>query len=248
MREQDTQAGVEVLRSVVQGLLARQTDENAAATAIVVEEYNQRIAAITEANEMSAPSSLELRLEAFDWERAYISEKIRAGEIAPLVGYRYINQVDRRENALLHQSGRVNPANVWREAKEAVKSGWRRLKQQVSADEGRTAEELQALRAKVYGLCVRRLQYEMTAGTYPAEAVSEVLLDYQRALARVRVSGAGTARAHEADRLAEVEQTAISLEMDAITAAYDSGALSRAGAKRLRENVTLMQVDLAAGQ
>ena len=248
VRERDTEASIEVLRSVVRGLLARQTDENAAATATVVEEYNRRIASEAEANELTAPNSLELRLEVFDWERAYITEKIRSGEVAPLTGYRYINQVDRRENALLHQSQNINPANLWREFKELVRSGWRRVKQQVSADAGRQAEELQALRAKVYGLCIRRLQYEMTAGRYPAEAVSEVLLDYQRAVERVRVAGTGSARAQEAERLAEVEQTAIGLELDAITAAYDSGKLSRAGAKRLREKVTLMQVDLAAGE
>ena len=105
-----------------------------------------------------------------------------------------------------------------------------------------------ALRAKVYGLCIRRLQQEMRGGRYPAEAVSEVLLDYQRAVERFRPSGQGTARAQEAARLAEVEQTAIALEVDAISDAYDSGKLSRAGAKRLREKVTLMQVDLAAGE
>ncbi|MBR2790130.1 MAG: hypothetical protein IKD70_05875 [Eggerthellaceae bacterium] len=197
---------------------------------------------------MVAPNSLELRLEVFDWERAYISAKIRSREVAPLTGYRYINQVDRRENALLHQSQHVNPANLWREFKELVKSGWRRVKQQVSADAGRQAEELMALRAKVYGLCIRRLQQEMRGGRYPAEAVSEVLLDYQRAVERFRPSGQGTARAQEAARLAEVEQTAIALEVDAISDAYDSGKLSRAGAKRLREKVTLMQVDLAAGE
>ena len=270
VKARDTRASIEVLRRVVQGLLARQNETNAEATEQVVEEYNRRIAQIKDANDLEAAESLNLRLDAFAWEREFVQGAIAAGEVQPLVGYRYINGVDRRENALLHQSERINFTTLWREFAETVRALWRNFKQHVEPNSAELAGELRTLQARSYRTIITRLKRELAGSTYPAEAVSAVLLEYRRALARVKAAGeasamstvadaafgaatavatgetsASSARMRELGRLAEVEQTAISLELEAIREAYDAGELSRAAAKRLRENVTLMQVVLS---
>ncbi len=283
VKDRDVEASIEVLRHVIQGLLARQTEENAQATEQVVEEYNARIAQIKNANDLEAAEALQLRLACFDWEREFTTSSIRSGVASPVIGYRYLNRIDRRENALLHHSERLNLLNIWNEIKEQVRAAWRALRQRVSPDFKSQSEELRKLQMEAYRLLITRLKREMNGGTYPAEAASTVLMEYQRALAKLKaadevrsggavaamgamvgtvtdtvtdvVAGAVTGadrgsaqRTLETVRLAEVEQMAISLELEAIREAYDAGALSRIGAKHLRENVTLMQVDLAGGE
>ena len=274
VQERDTQAAIGVLRSVVQGLIARQNEENAAATQQVVEEYNRRIDAIKDEVTLGSGADLTLRLAAFVWERQFVQSKIAAKEVDPLIGYRYINHVDRRENAMLHRSERVNLSNIWKEIKETVRALYRSIKQHVEPNAAQAAEALRELQAKSYRLLITRLKHELSAGNYPAETVSAVLMDYQRALARVKapestsavgdltdaVTGAAAAavigaaadaaseRMGQIARLAEVEQTAIALELEGISEAYDAGRLSRRAAKRMRENVTLMQVDLGGAE
>ena len=257
-KERDTQASIDVLRSVVQGLVARQTAENAVATDQVIGEYNRRIAQIQSDNDISADETLDLRLACFAWERDFVTADIESGDTDPLIGYRYINRIDRRENALLHRSERINVGNIWNEIRERVKALWRALRQRIEPNSAAQADALREVQARSYRLMIKRLKREMSGGTYPAEAVSAVLLDYQRALGALK---ARTNVAHDSDdwtvespsrlgeiaRLAEVEQAAITLELEAIAEAYEGGRLSRTAAKRLREDVTLMQVDLSEG-
>ena len=46
------------------------------------------------------------------------------------------------------------------------------------------------------------------------------------------------------DKTTDIERMALEIELEQIETRYDDGELSRAAAKRLRENVNLMQMDL----
>ena len=75
--------------------------------------------------------------------------------------------------------------------------------------------------------------------------MSELILEYQRTLAALRASRPSvTSIAKRMSDAAVVEQTGLKLELEQIQAMYDADRLSRAAAKRLRENVYLMQIDL----
>ena len=85
----------------------------------------------------------------------------------------------------------------------------------------------------------------MTSPDAPTEDVSELILEYQRTLAALRASRPSvTSIAKRMSDAAVVEQTGLKLELEQIQAMYDADRLSRAAAKRLRENVYLMQIDL----
>ncbi len=70
-------------------------------------------------------------------------------------------------------------------------------------------------------------------------------MEYQRAAAALR-SGRPTVTAviRVGDRAEEVKRAAYYYELEQIQEAYEADLLSRGAAKRLRENVQLMQMDL----
>ena len=104
---------------------------------------------------------------------------------------------------------------------------------------------MRELQIKSIGNVVDRLRSEMGALDAPTEDVSALLLEYQRTLASLRQTlPTITTLARSADKTVDIERLGLGLELEAIQNMYDDGRLSRAAAKRLRDNVALMQVDL----
>ena len=79
----------------------------------------------------------------------------------------------------------------------------------------------------------------------PAENVSSLVMEYQRTVSMLRSANPSiTAFTRTADKAIEIERLGLQLELEQIQSRYEEGDLCRAEAKRMRENVNLMQLDL----
>lgn len=247
-RFDEEQANIEILRSVIEELAARQTNENRAATQTVIHAYNERIARLKNKTELSSDSITPLRLRANRWERDFVLDLLEREEIDQLVGYRYVKRLSRTENLLKHHADRVSLQIAYLRVRTLAHAGWHRLVEALPGDD--LAERMEAerdLRVRSNEHVIQKLQAELASPTSdePAENVSALLLEYQRLVQTTHAANPSiTALTTTADKAVEIQRQGLRLELEAIQSNYEEGALPRASYKRLRENVALMQIDL----
>lgn len=247
-RFDEEQATIEILRSVIEELAARQTDENRAATQTVIHAYNERIARLKDKTDLSGDSITPLRLRANRWERGFVLDLLEREEIDQLVGYSYVKRLSRTENLLKHHADRVSLQIAYLRVRTLAHAGWHRLVEALPGDD--LAERAQAerdLRLRSNEHVIEKLQAELASSTSdePTEHVSALLLEYQRLVQTTRAANPSiTALTTTADKAVELQLQGLRLELEAIQSRYEDGLLPRASYKRLRENVALMQIDL----
>lgn len=247
-RFDEEQANIEILRSVIEELAARQTNENRGATQTVIHAYNERIARLKNKTELSSDSITPLRLRANRWERDFVLDLLEREEIDQLVGYRYVKRLSRTENLLKHHADRVSLQIAYLRVRTLAHAGWHRLVEALPGDD--LAERMEAerdLRLRSNEHVIQKLQAELASPTSdePAENVSALLLEYQRLVQTTHAANPSiTALTTTADKAVEIQRQGLRLELEAIQSNYEEGALPRASYKRLRENVALMQIDL----
>lgn len=248
LRCDETEVSLDILRSVIEELTARQTAENRAATQLVVHSYNERIARIKGNNGISDPPNTELRLRALGWEQQYVLDLIENEDVYPLVGYQYLTRLNRIESLLMHHHGRWSIQNFLMRMRAIVRSGWHHLMRGlpgVSVTE--RAQALRDLQIKCSEHVSGLLRAELASpdSSTPTEDISTLLLEYQRALTTLRNANPSiTALTNTASKALDIERQGLRLELEQIQSRYEDGDLCRASYKRLRENVYLMQVDL----
>lgn len=248
LRCDETEVSIEILRTVIEDLAARQTTENRAATQMVIHSYNDRIARIKSRNDIEDKPNTALRLQAVAWEQQLVLKLIDDEEIYPIIGYQYLSRLARIENMLQHHRGRWSAQNFMLRLRAIVRSGWHRI---VSGLPGiNVTERVQAVRdlqMQCAEHVVERLQQKLASpdSNEPTEDVSTLLLEYQRSITAMRNANPSiTALTNTAGKALDIERYGLRLELDQIQARYEEGELCRASYKRLRENVYLMQVDL----
>ena len=239
---------IEILRTVIEDLAARQTAENRAATQMVIRSYNDRIARIKSRNDIEDEPNTALRLQAVRWEQELTLKLIDDEEIHPIIGYQYLSRLARIENMLKHHRGRWSAQNFMLRLRAIARSGWHRI---VAGLPGiNVTERVQAIRdlqMQCAEHVVERLQQKLASpeSDEPAEDVSTLLLEYQRSITALRNANPSiTALTNTASKAQDIERYGLRLELEQIQARYEDGDLCRSSYKRLRENVALMQVDL----
>ena len=248
LRCDETQVNLDILRTVIEELAARQTPDNRAATQMVIHSYNQRISRIKESNGLDNEPNLDLRLKTLQWEQEYVTDLVEREEVDPLTGYQYLSRIAHMEDILKHHAGRWSVQRMFLRGKSLLRAGWHRLVQGLpGASLTQGVEAVRDLQARACEHVVQKLQEEMAsnASNEKAEDVSGLLLEYQRTLRTLRnASPSITAITTTADKAVDIERLGLRLELEEIQTRYEEGDLCRASAKRLRENVYLMQVDL----
>ena len=248
LRCDETEVSIEILRTVIEDLAARQTTENRAATQMVIHSYNDRIARIKSRNDIEDKPNIALRLQVIRWEQELVVKLIDEEEIYPIVGYRYLSRLARIENMLQHHRGRWSVQNLVLRLRAFVRAGWHRI---IAGLPGASVtERVQAVRdlqMRCAEHVVERLQEKLASSdsSEPAENVSTLLLEYQRSITAMRSANPSiTALTNTASKALDMERLGLRLELEQIQSRYEDGDLCRASYKRLRENVYLMQVDL----
>lgn len=249
LRAEETQAGLDILRSVIEELSARQTDETRAATQVVVKSYNDRIARIKEDNGIDDGPNTRLRLQALAWEEEFVFDLMARKEVDPYVGYQHLTRVAHARDLLKHHHSLR--ASLRQRYLRIRAFGRRSLHEIAHRMPGATLSERERdkrfLQVKTYDHVVAKLRTEMASSdsTDNAEDISTLLLEYLRLLRMLRSDAPSiTSITATADKATDVERLGLQLELEQIQLRYEEGTLSRASAKRLRENVNLMQMDL----
>ncbi len=247
-KRRDVETNLEILRTVIEELSVRQTPENRSATQIVVAQYNDRISRIKDINDVEDEPNLKLRLKTLAWEQDFVNKLIVSGEVDHYAGYQYLARLARMEELIKHHhSLRANLRKHlirWRTA------GRRSLHDIVykvpGAELSETAQATRELQIKSYEHVIDKLHEELAGDSAAnAEDISKLLLEYQQLLRTLRAAvPTMTGLIRTQDKTQDVERLGLQIELEQIQTRYDDGELSRAAAKRLRENVNLMQMDL----
>ncbi len=247
-KQRDVETNLEILRTVIEELSGKQTEETHAATQIVISQYNDRISRIKENNGIDDEPNMKLRVKALDWEREYVNKLIAEGSVDHLVGYQYLTRIARMEDLIKHHhSVRANLRDRLTHLRAAGRRSIHEIVHRVpGAEMSERAQAMRALQIKSYENVVEKLQEKLVGESAAnAEDISSLMLEYQRVLRTLRnQSPSITAIAQTQDHTQDIERLGLQLELEQIQTRYDDGELSRSAAKRLRENVHLMQMDL----
>ncbi|MEG0759759.1 MAG: sodium:proton exchanger, partial [Raoultibacter sp.] len=247
LAEEEAETVMDILRSVIEELTTHQTPENRRATQRVIKSYNERINKVKNSNDIEIEPNKELRIKALRWEQDYTLELIDNGRVDPMIGYQYLNHLAHIQNLLKHQK-----ENFWvrRNALRRLSLFARSLKRRIinalpGKNPSQKLEEFRSIQVAASEYAISKLQQEITDPNAPTEDVSELILEYQRSIAALRTTRSGTApSSNNAPTTADIELLGLKIELEQIQSMYEADRLSRASAKRLRENVYLMQIDI----
>lgn len=244
--DRDTATTLDIMRDVIEMLTAQQTPENRVETQAVIRSYSDRLSRIKESNGIEDEPNVLLRVRALRWEYDRTAELVENEEVSSVVGYQYLTRLERTMDLLEHGrgTGRMRRLGIRTRAllHRGVNAALRELPGTTMAARTEEMKRLQ-IAARVYAM--EHLEEAVASSQVPTEDAAELLMEYQRATAALR-SGRPTVTAviKVEDRANDLKRMAYHYELEQIQAAYEADELSRATAKRLRENVQLMQMDL----
>ncbi len=254
-RTDETEARIKVLRDVVQSLATNTELVDKRAVRRVIASYETRIDRLKKQTSLQDDSEARLREVAIGWEQECVDEQIRQGAVAPIVGYGYLIELERRLSKVHHRD-----QVTWflRNARDFLRS----VRYEGFKDWGVTSgvrrarhEARDRLRAACSQCVLDRLQTLNADDGYPIEAVFRIRLEYQRALASTRegmskAAGSGAGQASGApqapSQLELVQRTAIQLEREGIRQALEAGEISRETARSMRDNVAAIEYDVGS--
>lgn len=247
-REKEAQAAVDMLRTVIEELTARQTAENRYATQLVISSYNDRIERIKASGDVQDEDEIKLHLKALDWERERTKQLVEAGDAKPAIAYSNLSRLDRAESLLRHRASSSTLGSLIARIRSVGHKGLGVLIQSLPdalvSDSVLAKRQLQLSCAQYV---IGKLQEMLVSPEIdvPAEVASSLLVEYQRtARSLASDSPSITMVTNLSQRATDVERLALQLELEQIQKFYEDGVISRAFSRRLRENVNLMQLDL----
>lgn len=243
----DSEAMADIMRNVIEELTARQTNENRAALAPVIRQYTERLERFKEKRDLEDESDKELRIKVLEWEQEYVLGLIENDEVPPVEGYQYVSRVARIESMIKHgENRRLAFARWWRLQRTIARKLWNGLRGR-KREEGPTSagSVMRGIQVRSALYVIERLEDEMAASPIQSEKISQLVSEYRRTVAMLRGPSLSiTALVEGADTDLDAMRLALRIELEQIQQAYDDGAISRAGARRMREAVYLMQIDL----
>ena len=245
VHEQDIEAYMDILRFVIEELTDRQTTETARATRVVVGAYNDRIARIKDHNDLDDEKNYALRSRAIALEEKLVFDAIYLGETDAAIGYRYLNRLARRRRSM--KEGGTS----------AFFENMRKLRMLLSATIHHVLQHLPVvqpsqrqaayrdLQIRCKQKVVEQLEQDMSEIDEPTEDIVNTVAEYRKDILRLQASLPSiTVIAKTADKADDIERIAYRIELATIKEYLDDGKLSRPFAMRMRENVSLMQMDL----
>lgn len=248
-KQREAECNMEIIRSVIEELTARQTVENRLATQSVIASYNERLSHIKDINDIEEETNVELRIQALRWQEERTFELMKNDEISPIVGYQYLSRLGRHENLLKDDSVHERIRDAYMRLRAVTRRGILALVRELpDMSITERLEETRKLQIETETYVIGLLEILITDSAdsvTPAEDASRLLLEYQRNLATLKRSlpGVGTI-VDTIDKTDEVKRLGYTLELEHIQSMYENERLSRAAARRMRNNVLLMQMDL----
>lgn len=251
-REEERDAKIEILRNVIEELARDHDPKDRRAIGSVIRSYNDRINRIkTDEADEEDPAKVQLRIQIIRWEREFVKKELENKAVDEEIAYRVLSTLSRREKLLTHSDNlREVTSDVsvsFAQERFFIRTLVHRIINGlpvVSVSE--EAAERHALIAKSTSYANKKLQALLeNSGDIPTEYVSELLVETSRLAASLDLQSPSITTMTNVDKIAnDLTRRALKIELDEIQSMLESGRINRACAKRLRENVALMQIDL----
>ncbi|MCL1797371.1 MAG: sodium:proton antiporter [Eggerthellaceae bacterium] len=247
--EDENAITIDILRQVIESLTDQQTPETRIATQSVIRSYNARIKRLKNTTELEeGTTKKELRVQAFRWEEEFVQDLIEKEEVDSVVGYSLINRLIHAQNLIMHHSGSLWVArSLFQHPILMTRSALHLAKHVLTRTDSQHHEEARDLHKRAVEHVICKLCKEMGNPATPTEDVSSLLQEYQRSLRRlrnVRPNVSVTSLTKAVANSNDIGRMGLNLELDLIQALHENERISHAMARKLRENVNLMQLDL----
>lgn len=238
---------IEILRTVIERLLADSTPENDNATKIVVSSYNNRIASIRDSIDLEHPSSIQLRIQVINHQANALIEAIERREIDPYEGFAHLRTLLHQKNLLTHDKQRFISFQM---VLMSIVRFFKRLKENfvnfVFDKDAQESAEQTRIRITCEKEAISYLHSLVDDPKYPSEIVAKLLISHERVLAVLESEDRATERAvrQATENVDSIQRLGLQIESEVISDYYAQGYLTRQQAKEMRDNVSLMMIDL----
>lgn len=234
-----------VLRDVIYELTASENDLNRIATRQVINDYQTRLDKAKSMTDDDDEDTIELRLKVLKWERDKTKEMIASGEVEEEVGEAYVERLDKATHLYSHGLKLMDPS----ERLVTLRNYWRRAKRALRKAFGVSLSEFDAkvrqLTIVVERYALEKLKDEMQHTYIKTEHAAKIIFEYERHIAALSQKSMTFTKVIKAnDDVDEVRAFAYRCEIDSIEELQEQGKLSRSAYRRLRENVSIMQLEL----
>lgn len=238
---------IEIFRTVIERLLIDSTPENDTETKIVVSSYNNRIAHIRDAIDLEHPSSVQLRIQVINHQANMLIEAIEQHHLDPYEGFAYLRMLLHQKNLLTHTKHRfmsfhmiiMSIVRFFRELKGS-------LEKRINQEKVQESIALKNIRIACERVAIDYLHSLVDDPRYPSEVVAKLLIGHERMLSVLESSDGPAERAIEqaTANVDAIQRLGLQIESEVIADYYASGRLTRVQAKEMRDNVSLMMIDL----
>jgi monovalent cation/hydrogen antiporter len=245
-RLEETQGRVQVLRNVIRELTHDDTITDKRALRRVIATYETRIDRIKKSSSLEDKAEDALRERAVSWEAECVNRVVREGRVAPIVGYSYLFELERKLSHV-HHKGELkwfvkNLAGWFGVAIRAGFADWgldedTRMKRRRSRD---------LLRRECAEHVIAQLGQLEPSDGFDEEAITHLTLEYQRIVAAARASESA-ARQRLTNSMVQTDtvmRRALQIEREQIRAAYDAEIISRETVRTMRDNVSAIEFGL----
>ena len=261
--ESEINAIHEIFRMVVLRLSEQTTPENKLQTETAIRQYYNRLSTLKTSNQASDPVEDELRKQIITWECDFTLELVDKGRVSAAIGSLYIYQLSRILAHLEHHGEtRWVIVNIFKqfshefgEARRYRKEHAAEFSSQSGLGRKRSKLALKELQEENYRYVVDKLSAMLTEPDAPAHTISFIKGDFERRLARLAATGRrrsfrergftfSSQNTDFEEILLEVNLRALQYEREAIEQMFSQGRITRETAQRLRDNVSIMDLDL----
>lgn len=240
---EETAGRIQVLRNVIAELAHDENLSDKKAVRRVIASYEARIERLKSATTYQDASEDALYELCIGWETVCVNQRIREGAVAPIVGYSYLIELERRLSRI-HHRGEVawllrNLSGWFQTMRRAGFEGWG-----LTPDTRKARREARgALRLCCAEYVLGKLS-ELTPDDFPVETMSHVTLDYQRRAAMARGDLKRSSLLPQNVQVDAVQRAALQIEREQIRKAYENDLISRETVRSMRDNVAAIEYDL----
>ena len=240
---------IEIMRTVIERLMADSTEENDRETKIVVSSYNNRIRTIRSVADIDEPAVAKLRIEVIDYQVEQLIGAIERRELEAFDAFEYLHRLTKQKSIIAHSKEKSSYSVRLRvgRIRSTLAMAVRNVKSVFTPAAIEDHESMDKVRAYAERYAIEYLQKLVNNPDYPSEVVAKLMISHERALSVFDHSDATmTSEAVENATVSidDIQRRGLQYELEVIQDFYASGNLTRAQAKDMRDNVSMMLLDL----
>lgn len=240
---------IEIMRTVIERLMADSTEENDRETKIVVSSYNNRIRTIRSVADIEEPAVAKLRIKVIDYQVEQLIGAVERREVEAFDAFEYLHRLTKQKSLIAHSKEKSSYAASLRmgRLRSVASMAARSVKSVFTPGSVEDHESMDKVRELSERYAIEYLQKLVNNPDYPSEVVAKLMIGHERALSVFDKSDATmTSEAVENATVSidEIQRRGLQFELEVIQDFYASGNLTRAQAKDMRDNVSLMLLDL----